>query len=206
MRHARIILPDASPLFSLAAVDGLDLLLKTGLRVVLTDYVEWEATRTGSESAQRISRWIAENKPQVEVIPTECGADRIRKEKAGISDRRKNVGEESVFEAVSNGYIEPAPYVFVFEDERMLRQAAGMTFFDQYPVHMISTYGLLVGLERLGAIPDADVVFARIRGLEAPLVPTQIPPRPGVRKTLIDRAHRDEAGIDTSWIPGKNGT
>lgn len=203
MRHARIILPDASPLFSLAAVDALDLLLKLGMPVVLTDYIEWEATRSGSVTAERIARWIAENKPVVEVVATEGGADRIRKDKAGISDRRKNMGEESVFEAISNDYIAPGPYVFLFEDEKMLRQGAGMTYFDKYPVHMITTYGLLVGLERRGFIPDADAVFARIRGLDAPLVPGQPAARPGVRKTLIDRSHRDEAGEDTSWMPGK---
>jgi hypothetical protein len=201
MRSARFILPDASPLFSLVVIDGLDLLLELGSRVVLTDYVEWEATRSGSATAQRIAKWIADNRGAVEIIPTECGADRIRKEKAGIVDRRKNMGELSVFEAISNDYIGSGPYVFLFEDEKMLRQAAGMTFFDQYPVHQITTYGLLVGLERRGIIPDADELFARIRGLDAPLVPDGPPPRAGVRKTLIDRPHRDEEGVDTSWMP-----
>lgn len=203
MRQARIILPDASPLFSLAAVDALDLLLKLDMPVVLTDYIEWEATRTGSVTAQRIAKWIAANKFAVEVVATESGADRIRKDMAGISDKRKNIGEQTVFEAVSNDYIAPGAYVFLFEDEKMLRQGAGMTYFDKYPVHLITTYGLLVGLERRGFVPDADKVFARIRGLDASLVPGQPAARPGVRKTLIDRAHRDEAQEDTSWMPGK---
>jgi hypothetical protein len=60
--------------------------------------------------------------------------------------------------------------------------------------------GLLVGLERLGIIPNAGDLFARIRGLHPPLVPEA---RPGVRKTLIDRPHRDETGTDTSWTPAK---
>jgi hypothetical protein len=169
----------------------------------LTDYIEWEATRSGSVTTERIARWIAENKSEVEVVATEGGADRIRKDKAGIFDRRKNMGEESVFEAISNDYIAPGPYVFLFEDEKMLRQGAGITYFDKYPVHLITTYGLLVGLERRGLISDADAVFARIRGLDAPLVPGQPAARPGVRKTLIDRSHRDEVGEDTSWMPGK---
>jgi hypothetical protein len=97
----------------------------------------------------------------------------------------------------------PGPYVFLFEDEKMLRQGAGMTYFDKYPVQLTITYGLLVRLERSGVIADADEVFASIRGLSAPLVPSPHPPRPGVRKTLIDRAHRDEHGEDTSWSPGK---
>jgi len=38
---------------------------------------------------------------------------------------------------------------------------------------MMTTYGWLVALERRRIIPDADTVFAEIRGLAAPLVPTQ---------------------------------
>lgn len=202
MRPARIILPDASPLFSLVAVDALDLLLKLGTKVVLTDYIEWEATRNGSATARRIEQWIANNPTAVEIVPTESGADRIRKDKAGIGDKRKNMGEQTVFEAISNEYVGPGPYVFLFEDEKMLRQGAGITFFDIYPVHLITTYGLLVGLERRGIIADADDLFARIRGLHAPLVPGP-EARPRVRKTLLDRPHRDETGVDTSWMPGK---
>lgn len=202
MRQVKVVLPDAGPLFSLASINALDLLLKLDMQIVLTDYVEWEATRSGSESAKRIAQWLADNKRMVEVVPTETGADRIRKEKAGIADKRKDVGEDTVFEAIKNEYVGPGPYMFLFEDEKMLRQV-GISFFDKYPVHMMTTYGWLVALERRGVIPDADAVFAEIRGLAAPLVPTEIPPRPGVRKTLIDRAHRDEHGVDTSYSPGK---
>lgn len=203
MRPVRFIFPDASPLFSLASVDALDLLLKLDIKVVLTDYIAWEATRSGSASAKLISNWIEANPERIEIIDTECGAERIRKEKAGIQDRRKNMGENSVFEAISNEYVGPGPYAFVFEDEKMLRQGAGMTYFDRYPVHLTTTYGVLVGLERRHIIEDADAVFASIRGLVAPLVPSEIPPRPNVRQTLIDRPHRDEAGVDTSWMPTK---
>jgi hypothetical protein len=205
MRQCKLILPDASPLFSLVAIDALDLLLLLKMRVVLTDYVAWEATRSGTPTALRIAKWIADHKDDksVEVIDTEVGADRIRKEKAGIFDKRKDVGEDTIFEAIKNEYVAPGPYVFLFEDEKMLRQGAGMTYFDKYPVQLTTTYGLLVRLERSGLIPDADEVFASIRGLSAPLVPSPHPPRPGVRKTLIDRAHRDEHGEDTSRTPGK---
>lgn len=202
MRQIKIILPDASPLFSLASIDALDLLLKLDMPIKLTDYVAWEATRAGSQTAKSIEQWIANNPDMVEVVPTETGADRIRKEKVGIADKRKDVGEDTVFEAIKNEYIGPGPYMFLFEDEKMLRQV-GISFFDKYPVHMMTTYGWLVALERRHVIPDADAMFAEIRGLAAPLVPAEIPARPGVRKTLIDRAHRDEHGVDTSYSPGK---
>lgn len=200
MRQTKVVLPDASPLFSFASIDALHLLQKLEMPIKLTDYVAWEATRSGSDTARRIAQWIADNPTTVEVVSTETGADRIRKEKAGIADRRKDVGEDSVFEAIKNEYVGPGPYVFIFEDEKMLRQV-GVSFFDKYPVHMMTTFGWLVALERRGIIPDADALFADIRGLSAPLAPREAPPRPGVRKTLIDRAHRDEQGEDTTWHP-----
>lgn len=200
MRQTKVLLPDAGPLFSLASIDALDLLLKLDIPIRLTDYVAWEATRSGSETAQRIARWIEGNPGIIEVVETEVGADRIRKEKAGIADRRKDVGEDSVFEAVKNEYMGAGPFVFLFEDEKMLRQV-GISFFDKYPVHLMTTFAWLVALERRGVIPDADAVFADIRGLGASSTPSDSPPRPGVRKTLIDRAHRDAKGEDTTWKP-----
>src|ERR1700753_4004643 len=44
------------------------------------------------------------------------------------------------------------------------------------PVHL-TICGVLVGLERRHIIEDAEEVFAIIRGLAAPIVPSQIPPR-----------------------------
>lgn len=174
MRQTKVVLPDASPLFSFASIDALDLLLKLEMPIKLTDYVAREATRPGSDTAQRIARWIENNPEMVEVVATETGADRIRKEKAGIADRRKDVGEDTVFEAIKNEYVGAGPYVFLFEDEKMLRQV-GVTFFDKYPVHMMTTFAWLVALERRSILPDADAVFADIRGLSAPLVPRNAP-------------------------------
>ncbi|SFM23270.1 hypothetical protein [Methylobacterium pseudosasicola] len=45
----------------------------------------------------------------------ERGRDRIEKERKGLGDRRKNVGEQTIFEAISSGYVEPGPYLFLFE-------------------------------------------------------------------------------------------
>jgi hypothetical protein len=199
-RRTRIILPDASPLFSFAAIDALPLLQEAGLPIILTDYIEWEATRSGSETAKRIANWIRSNRQAISVIETETGKDRIQKESAGVPDKRKNVGEQTIFEAVSSGYIEPGPYLFLFEEERLMR-GHSVGFFDEYPVHALTTYGFLVGLERMGKIDDADAILAAMRGQSAPGAKSTTYPRPGLRQTLIDRPHRDEKGEDTSWRP-----
>ncbi len=201
MRQTKLILPDASPLFSLAGIDRLDLLLLPKLPVVLTDYIEWEATRNRGATALRIEKWIAGNRPLVTVVETETGKDRIRKDRAGIPDRRKNMGEITVFEALSNEYVGEGPYLFLFEDEKMLRQI-DPTFAGAYPVHLLTTFAFLVGLERKGLIPDADAVFDDIRG-RSPAISEEEKRmrRPGVRKTMYDRPHRDADGEETAWAP-----
>jgi hypothetical protein len=201
MRQTKLMLPDASPLFSFAGIDRLDLLLLPRLPIVLTDYIEWEATRNRGVTAQRIERWIAGNRPLVSVVETETGKERIRKDRAGIPDRRKNMGEITVFEALSNDYVGEGPFLFLFEDEKMLRQI-DPTFAGIYPVHLLTTFAFLVGLERKGLVPDADAVFDEIRG-RSPVISEDEKRmrRPGVKKTMYDRPHRDSDGEDTTWAP-----
>lgn len=203
-RRTRLILPDAGPLFSFAGIDGLDLLLRAELPIVLTDYIEWEATKSGSETALRISAWIGANRPMVTVIETESGRDRIDKERKGLGDRRKNVGEQTIFEAISSGYVEPGPYLFLFEEERLMRGHM-VGFFDEYPVHPVTTYAFLVGLELRGLIPDAEACLAAMRGMGPEVLSAEErrQRRPGLRATQIDKSHRDETGEDTVWLPGR---
>lgn len=189
--RARIILPDSGPLFSFAAVDGgLDLLLAAGLPIVLTDYIGWEATRSGSPTALLIRQWIDTHSGSVSVVETERGQDRIAKEAAGLSDKkaRRNVGEQTIFEALSEGDLGEGPFLFLFEEDRFVDPG----FYGRYPVHSVTTLGFLVGLERSGIIPSADAVFRAMRSNG----------REGVKGIVIDRPYRAErTGVDTTWRP-----
>jgi hypothetical protein len=101
--RTKIILPDSSPLFSFVAIPaGLDLLLAPGPPIVLTDYIEWEATRSGSHTAQAIRAWIDTHRDVISVVETELGQVRIARERAGIASKkeRRNIGETTIFEAV----------------------------------------------------------------------------------------------------------
>lgn len=95
----KIILPHAGPLFSFTAIDGgLELLLAAGLPIVLTDYIEWKATRSGTASARVIRAWIDANAGAVSVIETERGQDRIAREKFGttLTKQQLNIGEQTI--------------------------------------------------------------------------------------------------------------
>nr|WP_294546737.1 hypothetical protein [uncultured Rhodopila sp.] len=73
---------------SLRCPGGLDLLPAAGLPVVLTDYIAWEATRSGSETAEAIGAWIAGHPDEVSVVETEPGQSRIAREKLALRHRR----------------------------------------------------------------------------------------------------------------------
>lgn len=189
--RTKIILPDSSPLFSFVAVPGgLDLLLAPGLPIVLTDYTAWEPTRSGSQTATAIRAWIDAHPETISVIKTERGQDRIAREKAGIvfKKERRNVGEQTIFEALSEGDVGEGPFLFLFEEDRFIDPG----FYGRYAVHSVTTPGFLVDLERSGIIPNADAVFASMRSNG----------REGVKGVIIDRPYRPEReGADTTWRP-----
>jgi hypothetical protein len=189
--RTKIIIPDSSPLFSFVAVPGgLDLLLAAGLPVVLTDYIEWEATRSGSQTAQAIREWIDQHPDVISVVETELGQARIARERAGIASRkdRRNVGETTIFEALAEGDVGDGPFLFLFEEDKFVDPG----FYGRYPVHSVTTLGFLTGLERCGIIPDADAVFASMRSNG----------REGVKGVVIDRPHRPaREGEDSAWRP-----
>ena len=188
--RTRIILADSGPLFSFAAIEGgLGLLLAAGLPVGLTDYVEWEATRTSSPTATLIKSWIARHPNAVSVVETELGQARIAKERTGVTTKkeRKNVGESTIFEALSEGDFGEGPFLFLFEEDRFVDPG----FYGRHPVHSITTMGFLVGLERSKVIADADAVLNAMRSNG----------RQGVKRLVIDRPHRIERAEETTWRP-----
>jgi hypothetical protein len=187
--RTKLILPDTGPLFSFSAVrGGLDLLLAPALLVILTDYIEWEAIRSGSATAKTIQEWIDSHCDAIRVIETERGQDRIAKERAGIVPKkeRRNIGEQTIFEAISEGDIGEGPLLFLFEEEKFVDPS----FYGRYAVHSVTTLGFLVGLERSGIIADADGVFRAMRSNG----------REGVKGVILDRPYRERRdGTDTTW-------
>jgi hypothetical protein len=59
------LLPDASPLITLAYADALDVLLKPGWTVMLVDMVLHEVTRNQTPTSSKIANWIAANQTAI---------------------------------------------------------------------------------------------------------------------------------------------
>lgn len=201
-QRVSLLLPDASPLISLgqasvSSADGkdyLDLLLAAGLPIYVTDQVRWEATRLkayGHPIAAHIDRWF-DRHPAIESVRTKIGAMREAAEKAGTltPEMLEDQGEESVLQAMKSGAVPPGPYLFLFEEDRL----ADPSFFGIYPVHVVSLYGFLAGLQRADLLSSADHVLQRIRASGRK-----------VKADIIDRPTRKVVAPaeESEWVPPK---
>jgi hypothetical protein len=102
---------------------------------VLTDYIAWEATRSGSQTAQTIRSWIDAHPGVISVIETELGQFRIARERAGLAAKkdRRNIGETTIFEALAEGDVGEGPFLFLFEEDKFVDPG----FYGRYPARRV---------------------------------------------------------------------
>lgn len=95
-----IIVPDSSPLITLAAADALDALLKPGLPVLIPDGVYWEVTRfVNLQGASEVIEWMARNEETVLLRATQEFLNHQTLVAAGVK-RIRNLGENCAREIV----------------------------------------------------------------------------------------------------------
>lgn len=179
----RIVIPDTGPLISLAKADALGALLtfSESVRIVITDYVEFEATRHRDKypDAQAICDFLASNLGRVEIEQTNFGqmvkqAAQMRERydespafrevmrEQGISPPEipPDAGELSIV-SFANSLIESppgTPILILAEDDYFLRANAAAPG----NAHIVSTRAFLETLEELGNIPSAESIWADV--------------------------------------------
>lgn len=202
----KVVIPDAGPLISLSIVDALDVLLvfKETVRIVITDFVEFEVTRYRDKrvDAQRICDFIARNAGVIEIQETLYGKsmkemfklkerfdeDANFKEmmiSAGISPPSlpKDVGELSIVSFATELIKSPPgiPVLILAEDDFFLHSGAATSG----NAHILSTRSFLETLQSLGKVKDALSIWQQIQVV-----------RPTVNATRVDR---QAAKINTDW-------
>lgn len=198
-----IVIPDTGPLISLAKADALDCLLAfdDSVRLVITDYVEYEATRNRDihSDGQTIAQFIMNNAGRIEIQATTLGTlykqhERIRElikadpslapSFAGVPmDEPSNPGEMTIVEYARSLIAEPPgePVLVLAEDEFFFRDDAIVST----NVHILSTHSFVEELEKLSKIPSAESIWAKI-----------VRERPDVHDELVDREAKQ---IHTDW-------
>lgn len=197
MRRCTVIIPDAGPFNSLWVADRLDLLLALDMRLILIDAIYDELTSDLSFPKDRaVKAFVDGNSPPFLIERTEIGEQEREKRRAGKKPK-KNAGELAIVDFMSSddGL---RKYVSADEPVAMLFEDADIRVFNKPPnLHLLSTVGLLRGLERVGVIPSADAV---IHEMTHPSKPDR---RPQDRRVFTDLPDGidDPAAIGSTWRP-----
>lgn len=159
MKRCVLIIPDPGPFNSLWVAGQLDLLLTLEMPLVVVDAVYDELTSDLSHPKDRAVKAIIDgNQPPFMVETTDIGQDQREKRQRG-ERLKKNAGGMAVVDFMSSDdglrkYLRPGdPVALLFED-------AGVRVINKPPnLHLLSTVGMLRGLERVGVIASANEII-----------------------------------------------
>lgn len=157
-----VIVPDAGPLISLGKADRLALLLMLDCPIYVVDQVRFEVTKDKRHpDAARIETFMRDHSDMVHEFVTAVGAAAATRRAAG-EIRQPGQGEAAIAEMLNRMEEvtgDPdAPVLLLYEDSDVRRGR----FVLPENVHVLSTWGLLRGLERRGLIPSAHDVWREI--------------------------------------------
>jgi predicted nucleic acid-binding protein len=197
MKRCTIILPDAGPINSLWVADRLDLLLQLDMRIVIVDAVYDELTSDLSYRKDAdVKDFIDSNSPPFLIERTDIGETERQKRRLG-QKLKNNAGELAMVDFISDeGGLER--YLKANEPVAILFEDAGLRVFNRPPnLHLISTVGLLRGLESVGVIASADDVIDEM------LHPTKPGRRPEDARKFTDLPDGvdEPAATGSSWEP-----
>ncbi len=160
-----LLIPDAGPLFSLAACDCLRLLLH--FRCAITDVVWRETAGRGgsapglaSVEAQAIAAFLLAH-PEIEVRETQLGQLIAKAAATKESGKFRNLGELSIHSLLIElrSAVPAVNAVVLFEDHWFSHRLA------HFPnsVTFIGTAAFLLAAQTLGHLPSAEAAMADIR-------------------------------------------
>lgn len=197
MKRCTLIIPDAGPFNSLWVADQLSLLLKLDMRIVVVDAVYDEMTSNVDYPKDRyVKDFIDGHQPPFIIETTDIGT--VERQKRARGEKlKKNAGELAIIDFMSSEdglrrYLSPGdPVALLFEDSdwHVYRKPPNL--------HVISTVGMLRGLERVGVIKSADSIIYEMTH------PSKADRRPADARVLTDLPDGTDlaAAIGSEWVP-----
>jgi len=172
-----VIIPDASPLLTLARIDRLDLLDHFAAPITIVDQVQYEATKPENDPSGRVAAWLQAKGNTVQIAPTVVGAGFKAMLERGETPRSRNLGEIAVEEyALSIARLQSPPFIplVLFEDPDVLDLALARV----KNVHLLNTTAMIRALAHDGKLPQArEIVHAINHARKSPLEPFEKPAR-----------------------------
>lgn len=197
MKRCTVIIPDAGPFNSLWVADRLDLLLVLDMRLVVVDAIYDEVTSDLSYPKDRaVKVFIDENQPPFVIESTDIGQQE-REQRRNGRKLKKNAVELAIVDFMSSddGL---RKYVSVGDPVAILFEDTDIRVFNKPPnLHLLSTVGMLRGLERVGVIPSADDI---IYEMTHPSKPERRPADTRAFTDLPDGVD-EPAAIGSTWQP-----
>ncbi len=154
----QVIIPDASPVLTLARIGRLDVLDLFAAPIHIVDQVHYEITKSGNDPTGAVSEFISRHANSIQVIETTVGAGFTARRARDPKVSGKDLGELAVEEYARHlarttgpGFV---PLV-LFEDPDVL----GLTIANMKDVHLLNTTAFLRVLYQEGRLPDgADLI------------------------------------------------
>lgn len=198
MKRCTLVVPDTGPFNSLWVADELELLLKLDMPIVVVDAVHDELTSDPEHHLKdrEVLEFIANHQPPFVRVRTDIWTMESERRRRGEKPKR-NAGELAIADFLSSEdglkrhIREGDPVLLLYEgrDVRVINKPPNM--------HLLSTVGLVKGLERLKLIPSADTV---IRRMTHPAAPGRRPTDARV-PTGLPEGTDEPAATGSSWTP-----
>jgi hypothetical protein len=166
-----VIIPDASPVLTLARIGRIDLLGSFTVPIRIVDQVHFEITRSENDPSGEVSTALNRLHNRIEVIETNVGVGFQTRLARNPHEPSSNLGEIAVDEyatmladATGPGFV---PLVLFKDPDVMELRIARLK-----DVHLLNTTGWLLALFRAGLLPEGLELVEQINlTRKTPMVP-----------------------------------
>jgi hypothetical protein len=187
-KTVKVIIPDASPLLTLARVGRLDVFRHFVVTIQIVDVVKEEAMRPVNDVTGNVRKWFGTLPNNVEIVDTTVGLGLKARRERGEDPPTGQLGEIAVDEHATvlarQGNAAMIPLV-LFEDPDVLELRIARL----KNAHLLNTAAMLIGLAEAGIEPEALQILKSINEMRrSPMLP-------------VDRPARTKK-IESEWVEG----
>ena len=184
-----VVIPDASPVLTLARINRLDLLLTFSVPIKIVDQVHYEITKPENDPDGRVGDWLKRLGNQIEIIETNIGVGFRTRRALDPKTPSGNLGEIAVDEYATMLVHTTSPLfipLVLFEDPDVV----DLRIARLKDAHMLNTTGWLRALMAHGLLPDGEAIIEDInRSRKTPMAPFDRPARTRkLRSTYIRKS------------------
>ena len=186
-----VIIPDASPVLTLARIGRVDLLGCFTVPVKIVDQVHYEITKPQNDPAGEVASALARLHNQIEIVETNVGVGFQTRRARDARESGANLGEIAVDEYATSLARTTSPSfvpLVLFEDPDVLELRIARL----KGVHLLNTTGWLMTLHREGLLPEALDLVEQINATrKTPMLPFEkVALTKKVRSTWLRRSFK----------------